>query len=342
VFYLIAFPKVKEWAYRMKIIPLIFLSVAIAMPLAAQDATSSALRRTCTNIAAKLYPDVTNQNSDLLGLIAKMEKVLKVRDSGVFELDQEPLVVAAAAADILKIQPNWSALTDSEKETAYYSLADAMIFTHDFTAKDAEASNQPSSPPTWKQGDDLGTITTTNGTVYSMAKLQSVDPDGVTILDSDGGAKISFEKLSPDLQKRFGYDPQKANSYAQQQAYENQIDQLRQENAKLRQRLNMAADDAQAAQAAPKIGIEAYHCYLFQTVVSLLRTGRVVGGPYDKMMEDEATAYAQQKWGTLSDDEKMAYEKMAQQTGDPIAHRDAVNASEPSTVPVRILQGQGE
>jgi hypothetical protein len=96
--------------------------------------------------------------------------------------------------------------------------------TQDFAAKNGAAS--------WKQGDDLGTITTTDGNVYLGAKLREVAPDGITIVDSDGGAKIAFEKLPPELQLKFGYDPQKAQEYSQDQGAQIQIAQLQDENAK--------------------------------------------------------------------------------------------------------------
>ena len=62
--------------------------------------------------------------------------------------------------------------------------------------------------------DDLSTITTTDGKSYFSAKLAGVEPKGISILDSDAGAQISFGKLSPELQQRFGCDPQRAAAYA--------------------------------------------------------------------------------------------------------------------------------
>ncbi len=62
--------------------------------------------------------------------------------------------------------------------------------------------------------DDLGTIITTDGKSYFFAKLAGVEPNGISILDSDGGAQISFGKLSPELQQGFGCEPQRATAYA--------------------------------------------------------------------------------------------------------------------------------
>jgi hypothetical protein len=52
--------------------------------------------------------------------------------------------------------------------------------------------------------------TTTDGKTYKDVKVIQVDPDGVSILDADGGAKIPMTNLSVDLQKRFNYDSAKA------------------------------------------------------------------------------------------------------------------------------------
>ena len=50
---------------------------------------------------------------------------------------------------------------------------------------------------------------TTDGKIYKSVKVVKQDADSVTILDSDGGARIEFSKLPTDLQKRFNYDPNK-------------------------------------------------------------------------------------------------------------------------------------
>jgi len=189
-----------------------------------------------------------------------------------------------------------------------------------------------------KPGDDLGNISTTDGKTYTAVKLAKIEPDGISVLDSDGGAKIPFEKLPPDMQQKFGYDSAKAQSYVQIQQYQQQIAYLTEENARLRSELSNYKGALSNAQAKPTSSIAAYHAYLFQTVVSLLRTGRVMGGPYDKMTEDQATAYARQKWTTLSDQEKAAYEKMAEQTGDPIVEAKATAAANPDPA---YTQGNG-
>jgi len=61
---------------------------------------------------------------------------------------------------------------------------------------------------------------TIDGTTYSNVTWRTVTPSTVTIFHQTGVATIPLAKLSPDLQKQFGYDPQKASDWqaAQQKA----------------------------------------------------------------------------------------------------------------------------
>ena len=57
---------------------------------------------------------------------------------------------------------------------------------------------------------------TTDGKKYKDVTVVKVDPDAVTILDSDGGARVPLSVLPPELQKKFKYDPAKAAAAAKQ------------------------------------------------------------------------------------------------------------------------------
>ena len=46
--------------------------------------------------------------------------------------------------------------------------------------------------------------------IYKDFEVLKVDHDGIRILHSEGAAKIRFAQLSPELQKKYGYDPKKA------------------------------------------------------------------------------------------------------------------------------------
>lgn len=57
--------------------------------------------------------------------------------------------------------------------------------------------------------DDL----TIEGVTYHDVRWGTVTPSDVSIIHSTGVLTMPLEKLPPDLQKRFGYDPKKAKEY---------------------------------------------------------------------------------------------------------------------------------
>jgi hypothetical protein len=59
---------------------------------------------------------------------------------------------------------------------------------------------------------------TTDGKVYQDVKVVAVAPDTVTILHRDGGTMVPLATLSPDLQKRFYYDPVMGQAAAEERA----------------------------------------------------------------------------------------------------------------------------
>ena len=60
--------------------------------------------------------------------------------------------------------------------------------------------------------------TTTDGTNYQGVKVVRVEDDAVTILYKDGGALVFLNKLPPNLQERFDYDPVRARVAAEKRA----------------------------------------------------------------------------------------------------------------------------
>jgi hypothetical protein len=69
-------------------------------------------------------------------------------------------------------------------------------------------------------------LTTTDGRVYRKVILSKVEPDGIRISHEDGAAKILFDKLSPELQKKYGYNPMEAAAFKAQQIEKNKFSQL--------------------------------------------------------------------------------------------------------------------
>jgi thiol-disulfide isomerase/thioredoxin len=58
------------------------------------------------------------------------------------------------------------------------------------------------------------TWTTTNGKTYQGVKIVKVEADSVTILDTDGGSRVSISTLPPELQKQLNYNPKAAQQAA--------------------------------------------------------------------------------------------------------------------------------
>jgi hypothetical protein len=77
----------------------------------------------------------------------------------------------------------------------------------------APAAPPPPPPPSNK----LGTITLTDGKTYHDCRLLKVDPDGIVVNHSDGIIKILYAMMSPELQKRFTYDPKQSATLTQEQ-----------------------------------------------------------------------------------------------------------------------------
>jgi hypothetical protein len=59
-------------------------------------------------------------------------------------------------------------------------------------------------------------IKTNTGQEYKDATISRAEPDGLVIMFSAGIVKIPFTELSPDLQKKYGYNPQAAAQFRAQ------------------------------------------------------------------------------------------------------------------------------
>ena len=69
-------------------------------------------------------------------------------------------------------------------------------------------------------------LATTDGRLYRKVILSKVEPDGIRIRHEDGAAKILFDKLSPELQKKYGYNPEEAAAFKAQQRENNKFSQV--------------------------------------------------------------------------------------------------------------------
>ena len=93
----------------------------------------------------------------------------------------------------------------------------------------------------------LPSTITVDGITYSNVQWRTVTPATVSIFHQTGVASIPLEKLPPELQQRFGYDPQKAADYAAKDANTQAI---------YRQQAAQAAAKAAATQVAPTPSVQ--------------------------------------------------------------------------------------
>jgi (2Fe-2S) ferredoxin len=77
--------------------------------------------------------------------------------------------------------------------------------------------------------DETNVTLTLDGVTYSNVTFETVTPYAVSIRHEHGIASVPLEKLSPELQKRFGYDANKAAQYhtAELQAQQAEAERLR-------------------------------------------------------------------------------------------------------------------
>ena len=86
--------------------------------------------------------------------------------------------------------------------------------------------------------ESFDTLTTTDGKTFYQVKITSTDPGGLHFMHRDGAASVPFEKLPSDIQKKYGYDPEKAADFRRQLEAKSEAAQAR------------VAEEVKAAKAA--------------------------------------------------------------------------------------------
>jgi len=106
--------------------------------------------------------------------------------------------------------------------------------------------------PLFGQESEKITFSTITGKKYENVKVMRVMPDSIQVMSSSGINRISMAELPEDLQTRFGYDPEKAASFARQDAARQNA--IRQRMAQEQQRMNAAQEsNSQAVSASPPV-----------------------------------------------------------------------------------------
>jgi hypothetical protein len=89
------------------------------------------------------------------------------------------------------------------------------------TAQAAQAPVTTQNPPSPKIPTSIpDTIKTLSGKTYTGCVLSQVTPDGISFMHSMGVAKVLFSDLDPAFAATFGYNPDAAEKYEQNQAAE--------------------------------------------------------------------------------------------------------------------------
>lgn len=60
-------------------------------------------------------------------------------------------------------------------------------------------------------------LTTLDKQTFQNYRVVKTEPDGIIIMHAQGGGKVAFTNLPPELQKQYGYDPIKAAELAKKQ-----------------------------------------------------------------------------------------------------------------------------
>lgn len=66
--------------------------------------------------------------------------------------------------------------------------------------------------------DTYDELQTTDGITYKSCTVTKVEPDGLTVMHSEGAGKIPFAKLPADIQQKYNFNPAAAETYASEQA----------------------------------------------------------------------------------------------------------------------------
>jgi len=130
-------------------------------------------------------------------------------------------------ADMTKnLKADADTITDltSQIQTVQAKLAEAEAAAAAAKSGTATTPTTTSASASTSSFNNLGTIVTLDGKTYANSQLLKVNPDGITVNYDAGITKVLFLSLSPDMQKRFGFDPHQGTALtdAQVQTLETQ------------------------------------------------------------------------------------------------------------------------
>ncbi len=161
------------------------------------------------------------------------------------------------------------------------------------------------TPPNPVPKQDNWTWTTTDGKTYSKVKIVKVEPDSVTILNSDGGARVPISTLPVDIQKQLNYNPELAKQVSVQRDT-NQQNELNNQAIRRQQKNNQLAKSEQyekmfklpekghSGQMGEVIRVEAKFYFMLSPSVTAVEITSTVVEPYTDergILHDGGTKY---------------------------------------------------
>ena len=155
------------------------LSLAALNSLEAQTSTDEFNREVqyYEALTVKLYPDCAVADSPLVRMMNKIDAVMKANQSQIYHLSSKPIVEAAAAASLLKIQPHWEAVTEGERNIAFDMITVGLLTSQDLKPTTVTQSQPPAQQP-FNPGSMNGDATAAPAPVAS-ASGEATDPSFV-------------------------------------------------------------------------------------------------------------------------------------------------------------------
>lgn len=284
-------------------------------------------------LAVKLFPGVTNPESDLVKEMVVADGVLKESGSGLFYSPRKPLILSAWANHNLwrsgdsatDVGDRFDKLSDAEKREAFLQLAygysDALSFTELPPGSAEEVS--------WKIGDPVPSTDLPGWMVLNGATLSNVEPDGITVAYEDGIRKIEFKDLPEMTRAKYGYDPEVAAEYSSEQhkmrvaAGQKMMDyQMALAESKIRSSVETREFNPPNTDEAPRPTRAGFNAFVEEQrslsggrKVSGKSGARYTEGPWKGLTAEGGFAQAERKWAAMTYQQKLWYEPTPRKAG---------------------------
>jgi hypothetical protein len=103
---------------------------------------------------------------------------------------------------------------EQAREAYLASMAQRAALAHPASVapKPPPAPPKPLPSPGGTSLEDMGTFTTITGKTYQSARLLKIEATDIVISSAEGITQIPYVIMPPDMQKKFGWDPQKSSA----------------------------------------------------------------------------------------------------------------------------------